>query len=44
MELRVALEHLLDRYPNMRLDPEAEEPVVSGVLWRLVNHLPVILD
>jgi cytochrome P450 len=44
MELRVALERLLDRVPRLRLDHDADLPVVSGLMWRLANRLPVVVD
>jgi cytochrome P450 len=44
MELKVALERLLDRFPRMRLDPEQPEPYMTGVLLRMPTALPVILE
>jgi cytochrome P450 len=42
MELRVALELLLERLPNLRLDPEAPDVHVHGLTFRRADHLPVI--
>jgi cytochrome P450 len=44
MELGVALEHLLDHAPHLRLDPDVPAPVITGLMWRMVNGLPVILS
>ncbi len=44
MELRVALERLLDAFPGMRLDPDAPEPYITGLLFRMPTALPVLLD
>jgi cytochrome P450 len=42
METRVALGRLLDRLPNLRLDPDAETPFITGMTFRAPNHLPVV--
>ena len=34
METRVALTQILDRLPNLRLDPEAEAPFITGAMFR----------
>ncbi len=44
MESRVALEAVLDRLPNLRLDPEAKDPHISGELFRSPLALPVLFD
>lgn len=44
MEMRVALEALLDRFPTLRLDPEARDPHVTGLTFRTPLALPVRLD
>ena len=44
METRVALNHLLDRLPNLRLDPAAEDPHVHGLMFRSPRELPVLFD
>jgi cytochrome P450 len=42
METRVALTQLLDRLPNLRLDPDAEDPYITGMTFRAPNALPVL--
>ncbi len=44
MEMRVALEMILDRLPNLRLDPEAEDVHITGLIQRAPEHLPVLFD
>src|SRR5580765_5144271 len=44
METRVALTQILDRLPNLRLDPEAEAPFITGAVFRAPNTLPVVWD
>jgi cytochrome P450 len=45
MELRVALEVLLDRLPNLRLDPDAADDVhIGGLTSRTAVHLPCVWD
>jgi cytochrome P450 len=44
METQVALNALLDRLPNLRLDPEATPPVILGSGLRAPTHLPVLFD
>jgi cytochrome P450 len=44
MELRVALEVILDRLPGLRLDPEAEDVHIGGLVSRTAVHLPCIWD
>jgi cytochrome P450 len=43
MELRVALERLLDRYETFVCDPAASETEIDGLLFRFLPRLPVIL-
>ena len=43
-EMVTAINGLMDRFPNLRLDPDAPEPVVvGGVLQRGLSALPVLL-
>ena len=42
METRVAINRVLDRLPNLRLDPDAEPPYIQGVAFRSPNALPVL--
>ncbi len=41
MESAVAIGALLERLPDLRLDPEAEPPTVTGVAFRSPDGLPV---
>ncbi|WP_038553212.1 cytochrome P450 [Nocardia nova] len=41
-EMRLALEKLLDRLPNLRLDPEAGDPHIRGQVFRSPTALPVL--
>jgi cytochrome P450 len=42
METRVVVDRVLDRLPNLRLDPDAEPPFIQGVAFRSPNALPVL--
>jgi cytochrome P450 len=42
MEMRVALESLLDRIPEMRLDPEAKDVHITGLSLRSPITLPAL--
>jgi cytochrome P450 len=44
METRVALNRLFDRLPNLRLDPEADDPHVHGLMFRSPKAVPVLFD
>jgi cytochrome P450 len=44
METKVMLTQLLDRLPNLRLDPEAEPPAISGMVFRAPAAIPVVWD
>ena len=44
MELEVGINAVLDRLPNLRLDPDAEAPVISGYAFRGPATLPVLFD
>jgi cytochrome P450 len=43
-EMSVALNALLDRLPNLRLDPVAEPPRMIGMYERGVTEIPVVWD
>ena len=43
LELETALHAILDRFPAMRLDPDAAAPVIEGLVFRGPNSLPVLL-
>jgi cytochrome P450 len=42
METRVAINRVLDRLPNLRLDPDAPAPTIQGVAFRSPDALPVV--
>jgi cytochrome P450 len=44
METRVVLEAVLDRLPNLRLDPAARDIHIGGVIFRSPAELPVKFD
>ena len=44
MELVMALNTLLDRLPNLRLDPDNEPPVVTGLAMRGAHSVHVVWD
>ena len=44
MELRVALEVMIDRLPNLRLDPDASDVHIAGLFTRTAVHLPCLWD
>ena len=42
METKVCLDALLDRLPNLRLDPAAEDVHITGRGFRSPRSLPVV--
>jgi cytochrome P450 len=42
LEARIALGALLDRLPDLRLEPGASHPQVLGLAFRSPDHLPVV--
>jgi cytochrome P450 len=42
LEMRVALELLFDRLPNLRLDPAGDDPHIRGQVFRSPTSLPVL--
>jgi cytochrome P450 len=42
LEMRVALELLLDRLPDLRFDPEGKDPHIRGQVFRSPTSLPVL--
>jgi cytochrome P450 len=42
LETRVALTGLLDRLPNLRLDPAGDDPHIHGQIFRSPTSLPVL--
>ncbi|MGV0580993.1 cytochrome P450 [Mycolicibacterium elephantis] len=44
LEMRVALNLLLDRLPNLRLDPAADDPYIRGQVFRSPTSVPIVFD
>ncbi len=44
LELRVGVSAVLDRLPNLRLDPDAPPPRIEGIPFRSPTSLPVVFD
>lgn len=44
MEMRTAVDAVLDRLPGVRLDPDADEPWITGLLFRTPTAVPVVFD
>ena len=44
MELEVGINAVLDRLPNLRLDPDTESPTIAGYAFRGPATLPVLFD
>ena len=44
LELSVGINEILDRLPNLRLDPDAPAPVIEGLAFRGPQALPVLFD
>jgi cytochrome P450 len=42
METKVAINRILDRLPNLRIDPDAEAPYITGMTFRSPPRLEVI--
>jgi len=42
METRIALTKIFDRLPNLRLDPDADTPHISGMTFRAPPALPIL--
>jgi hypothetical protein len=42
--MRVALNLLLDRLPNMRLDPAGDDPYIRGQAFRSPTSLPILFS
>ena len=42
METRVVLDALLDRLPGLRLDPDGDDPYITGLAFRAPTSLPVL--
>ena len=44
LEMRIAINGILDRLPGLRLDPDAPAPKQCGFAFRSPNSLPVLFD
>jgi cytochrome P450 len=44
MEMRVAMNLLIDRLPNLRFDPEADDLHIRGQVFRSPAALPVVFE
>ncbi|BCO37196.1 cytochrome P450 [Mycobacterium heckeshornense] len=44
LEMRVALNLLFDRLPNLRLDPDGDDPHIRGQVFRSPTSLPVLFE
>jgi cytochrome P450 len=44
LEMRTALNLFFDRLPNLRLDPEGDDPHIRGQVFRSPTSLPVLFD
>ena len=44
METKVVINRVLDRLPNVRIDPDAEPPYITGMTFRAPPSLPVVFD
>jgi cytochrome P450 len=44
LEMRTAINLLLDRLPNLRMDPDGDDPHIRGQVFRSPTALPVLFD
>lgn len=44
LEMRTAVNLLLDRLPNLRMDPDGDDPHIRGQIFRSPTSLPVLFD
>jgi cytochrome P450 len=44
LEAQLALTALLDRFPNLRIDPAAEPPSITGLAFRSPKRLPALVS
>ena len=42
LEMRIAVERMLDRLPDLRLDPDGKDPHIRGQVFRSPTSLPVV--
>jgi cytochrome P450 len=44
LEMRTAVNLLLDRLPNLRMDPDGDDPHIRGMIFRSPTSLPIVFD
>jgi cytochrome P450 len=44
IETKVAINRILDRLPNLRVDPDADPPYITGMTFRAPPRLDVVFD
>jgi hypothetical protein len=44
LEMRTRINLLLDRLPNLRLDPDGDDPHIRGQVFRSPTALPILFD
>jgi cytochrome P450 len=44
LEMQVALNLLFDRLPNVRLDPDSDDPHIRGQVFRSPTSIPIVFD
>lgn len=44
LEMRTAINLMLDRLPNLRMDPNGDDPHIRGMVFRSPTSLPVLFD
>jgi cytochrome P450 len=44
METKVVIDRVLDRLPNVRIDPDADAPYITGLTFRAPPRLDVVFD
>jgi cytochrome P450 len=44
LELRKGLARIVERLPNLHLDPDGDAPVIEGLAFRGPVSLPVLFD
>jgi cytochrome P450 len=44
LEMRTAINLLVDRLPNLRFDPDGDGPHIRGMVFRSPTSLPVLFD
>ena len=44
MEMRTVIDAVLDRLPGVQLDPDSNDPWITGLLFRMPTAVPVVFD